>query len=473
MKDSKIVQLLNCFSNKQLKKFKDFVASPYFNKKEEVLLLYNTLYKFAPNFESAKMSKEQVYSAVDPNTPYNEKSLGYWMSDLVKLAEQFLAIEQLGEDSIQNSDYLLSVFNSWNLAKPFQRELRNANKQQGKNNYRDADYYYKEYLLRRHENAFFLKKTTHSHDDSLQAAIDNLDIYYMALKLKFSCEILNRQNVIKGEYFLKMVDSIVAFIEQDKEEVPPPVAIYHQIYKTLSNTEDEAHFHRLKELISEHIRFFPPSEARDIYRYATNYAIRKINRGLSKFNIEIFRLYQEIIDKELLLLEGQVSPWTYQNIVSIGLRVQEFNWTSEFIEEYREKITDDFKTVTYSYCKANLLFTTKKYEEAMVYLQAVDASDVYYSINYRVMLLQIYYELDEVDAFMSLVDSFKVYLRRNKLISAFHKEISLNFIKFASRLHKIIERDHKQLDKLKADIEAIKQTAAQQWLLSKIKEKKR
>ena len=50
-------------------------------------------------------------------------------------------------------------------------------------------------------------------------------------------------------------------------------------------------------------------------------------------------------------------------------------------------------------------------------LLKVEFNDVYYHLDSKSLLMKVYFELDEYDAFSSLVDAFKIYLRRNQTIS--------------------------------------------------------
>ena len=47
-----------------MKKFKDFVISPYYNKNKNVIRLYEVLNKHHPDFESRNFTDESIYTAV-------------------------------------------------------------------------------------------------------------------------------------------------------------------------------------------------------------------------------------------------------------------------------------------------------------------------------------------------------------------------------------------------------------------------
>ena len=71
MDNSKLINLLRTFSTKELREFKDFVSSPYFNKNQELLLFYNHLRKIAHKFPLKKVLRVGVYAAVLPRQLYD------------------------------------------------------------------------------------------------------------------------------------------------------------------------------------------------------------------------------------------------------------------------------------------------------------------------------------------------------------------------------------------------------------------
>ena len=62
MLKSSLLEILRTFSKQELIKFEDFVRSPYFNKKENVVKLFLEIKKYAPEFESENLDKEKVYN---------------------------------------------------------------------------------------------------------------------------------------------------------------------------------------------------------------------------------------------------------------------------------------------------------------------------------------------------------------------------------------------------------------------------
>ncbi|HFC00061.1 MAG TPA: hypothetical protein ENJ53_04570 [Phaeodactylibacter sp.] len=88
----------------------------------------------------------------------------------------------------------------------------------------------------------------------------------------------------------------------------------------------------------------------------------------------------------------------------------------------------------------------------------------------RLMLLKTYYELKEFDALESLLDSYRIYLIRNKLISKKVRQQLMNGIRFTRKLASLAPYDKAGLQKVKNQIDSCKALAAKKWLLEKVAE---
>ncbi|MBK6994886.1 MAG: hypothetical protein IPH31_08140 [Lewinellaceae bacterium] len=101
-------------------------------------------------------------------------------------------------------------------------------------------------------------------------------------------------------------------------------------------------------------------------------------------------------------------------------------------------------------------------------IRDVEYSDVVYTLSAKQLLVRTYFELGEILALDSLIDSFKIFLRRNKLISKSHKREYLNFLNFVKNLTILRAADNRKIAKLRARIETASSITPKKWLLEKI-----
>ena len=89
LKNTKLFQLISQFSEKEHKKLGQFIASPYFNSREEVQDLYRYLFKHR-NSKKLVLSKNHLHEQLFPKLIYKDERLRLLMSQLVQLIEQFI-----------------------------------------------------------------------------------------------------------------------------------------------------------------------------------------------------------------------------------------------------------------------------------------------------------------------------------------------------------------------------------------------
>jgi hypothetical protein len=217
---------------------------------------------------------------------------------------------------------------------------------------------------------------------------------------------------------------------------------------------------------------FPRNEAEFIYQAALNYCVKKLNKGSRQFLEEYFNVFNILLIKDLLLTEGELSPWHFRNIVTIALRLGKYDWTESFIKNYKKSLPHSMRENAVSFNLAMLYFYQKKHNQVKELLQTVEYEDISYNLNSKAMLLSSYYETDEIEPLYSLMDSFRTYLNRHKDFSAAKRIHYTNLIKFTKQLTKIIPGDKKAIEKLKKEVEEAepKGIASITWLKEKIAE---
>ena len=197
-----------------------------------------------------------------------------------------------------------------------------------------------------------------------------------------------------------------------------------------------------------------------------------MNKGDIEFTKEYLDIHEWGIREELILKNGILSPTSFRNYVIAGLRIGEMervekyiNNNLHFLEEYRRDNALNFNL-------ARLNWWKKDYEKVLEYLNKVNYDDIWYNINSKNYLLASFYEMDEIDALYSNIDSFVAFLRREKSLDATRKRRHINFTNFLKRL--INKSENKaQLSKLKEEVEAEKEIVNKSWLLEKIEEQLR
>lgn len=461
MYQSKLIELLRSFDITEFRRFNEFVGSPYFNKNQDLSRFVAYLESLAPDFSEEKLKKETVFQVLYPGEPVDPKRLAYLMNYLLKLAERFLAIQCYEDDGSLTDYHLLQEFIDRKLDKHYGYLLTKSRERLEAMNGRDGEHFYHHFLLSKAASDHFYQLKVRKFDPSLQEVSDKLDDFYFFHKLKYSCEMLNRQAIIQADYQLTFVDEVKSYLLR-QAKIDPLIEIYLRIYLSLAFPEEEAHFTDLLGLLERYAHTLDQKTRREVYLYAINYCAPKLRKGKDAFIPVMLDLYMRGIDNRSLFDEDYLSHWTYSNVVKLALRLERYSWIETFIRENVANLPPAVRTDAEHYNLAELYYHQKNYDEVLNHLNQLQFTDLHYHLGSRVMLLKTYYELDNEEPLLSLLAAFSVYLRRHKQISLPMKKTYLNFCQL---LHQLMRRNPKKWAALGAEIERTQPLAERAWLL--------
>ncbi len=472
MQNSKLYSILYNFDKYEQNRLKKFLSSPYFNRNEALVLLFDLLISHINEKSQTDLEKINLWNKIYLGESYDDVLFRKNCSDLLKLVEDFLAQQIFEENPIHQATYLIEAVAKKKLEKLYNSTMKTARRLTEQQLYRTATYYLSQYQVEK--NYFDLLGLEHNRTSKKneEAVLNNLDRFFIAEKLRFACSVLSQKILVSHEYTLLFMDEIAAQIERIGFEDVPPISVYYQIYLTYVEAENTAHYFKLMATLEKFGDLFPRNEAEFIYQAALNYCVKKLNQGSQQFLEEYFNVFVILLEKQLLLTDGELSPWHFRNIVVIALRLGKFQWTEEFINRYKAYLPESMRENAVSFNLAQLFFYQKKYDQVISTLQTIEYEDFTYNLNSKAFLLMTYYEMDEVEPLYSLMDSFRTYLNRHKDFSAAKRIHYTNLIKFTKHLTKIIPGDKIAIEKLKKEVlEAEpKGIASMNWLKEKIAE---
>ena len=461
MKNSKLTSLLTSFSEAEMDRFVKFAHADYHNSNKEILQLLLYLRKQYPDFEADQMEKEVLFNAVFPDVAYDKKQLSYQMNYLLNLAARFLSVEELDKKEDLRDCLVLSAYVKRNLDKHYNHQYKNLQKALNTESLEDSDAFYYRYLMRDIAVDHFGRREIRKYDENLQVAGNALDDFYFMHKLKYSCEMLNRQAILSDQYAIPFLEEVENYLSK-QENLEPLIGIYLQIYFSLLHPEEEQHFKYLKELIDEHSQSIKKEELRAIFLYTINICARKIRQGKSDYMNIALDLYEEGIKNKSLYDNNYLSHWTYNNVLKLALRLQRFEWFESFIYTYNKALKPEFQADALQYNLAEYYYQKKDLEQALIHLNKVNFKDINYLLGSRILLIKAFYESDAMDASLSALASFKIYLRRNKQIAGSIKKSCLNFCDLFYKITKIHQPNK---DELKQKIASTQPLTERAWLL--------
>ncbi len=452
-------------------RFRSFLQSPYFNLKEEMITFLNVaLENIGEGKEEIYIDNETFWKKIYPDKSYEDVKFRKLNSDFNHLVEKFLVLEEFNMDK-QNQTLLkiqsLSRRGGVKMNESLQRDVEFGRKIDPN---RNANYYLNMYNI---EKSIFRlisdeERKKDFKDINIDKISENLDIYFIAEKLKYYSDILSWNQIYNTSLNMRGIDIVIKLANNPLFRDVPVIAIFIKIIQIKTGKDQIENYYLLKELINQYLYLFPKNEAKEIMDQVLNFTISQVNKGNKAFEKESLDLYKKSLKEEIVFNDQVLDVSDYRNIAVMGLRVGDYKWVENFLEEYKNNIEEKMRLNAYFFSKARLETYRKNHSLVIEYLNKINYDDVWYNINGRSLLIAAYYELQEIDALESLLNSYKAFINREKLLQKSRKKIFLDFIKYTSKLMKLSKHDKEKLKKLKKDLIETPGVVNKPWLLEKI-----
>lgn len=452
-------------------RFRRFLESPYHNTNPQFVQLLDLIDESLRS--GIDLTKETVISAIWERDPPNDAQLRRFMSQFLKLGLEFISVDFQKSNAIEFQLALAKGVLEHSLKPVESTAIRSLEKALERSPDRSATWYFYKAeaskLMYRSEELEL--KRIERRTKSLEIINEltyNLDVSFVAEKLRFLAISLTWKKLLSQDVIFDFEEVILEAAQRSQYVGIPAIEIYYQIYLTETNDDDVKNYYRLKSLVNDHILEFPEHQRKEIIDASINYSLKRVNTGDTDFLDELFESYDNGLKFETLFSEGVMTPWTYKNIISVGLRLKKFKWIENFIEDYSQRLPEEFQDSSEVLAIAQLAFYRKRFSEVLPLLQQVEFKEFSYNTAVKSLLLASYYELDEHDLLHNHAESFKKYLRRHKQLSSARKSHFNNLIRFTLDL--VRPHSKEKLNEIKSKIEETKGLASKSWLLEKVDE---
>ncbi len=487
MESSLLFKILKTFSKSQLNSLLKFVQSPFFNEKEEIILLITHLKKVYPFKKLKLIAKEHVYSKIFPNTSYNDGKMRQLMSNTKKLVEEFIAIEQLKQDEFTQNSYCIKYHRLNNIDQALAVKVKALNVQLNKPKYIYESYHYHNFQKAIIEAGIlstqnFHNRNKHFNKDyslALDNIILNLNKFYFLELLRYTSLKYMHSRLFTSSPETLLANTVLDYtLDNEQYAQTIPINLYAHGLKLLmeqdeKNSNVDVHFDQLKHLLDLHAPKLEKHVAANLYRTACSYSIRCFQKGDSSHTQTLFDLYLKMLEYDLIMLEANFPVGTFLNIVKLALLLDKIDWAENFIHQYKKYLAGEFPEDIANLNLAMVEFKRANYDAVLDILNKVELSnDLYYGIQIKRLYIMVFYALDNIDLLDSQLNSFKVYIHRNKLISNIHKEMNKNFVNVLTRIVDLGPGQEKKYQKILKYIDETIELHEKVWLKEKLEEKR-
>ncbi|MBC7777003.1 MAG: hypothetical protein H7246_16345 [Phycisphaerae bacterium] len=444
----------------EAREFGKFVRSPFFNARQQPVVLFDYLDACR---RAGRLPREAEAAAVLNKTEGGVKARQA-NSALLGLLEKYLTYNEKFQDEGQAKISLAAAYRKRNLGKHFNITLREARQSREQLPWRHADYF-QDLNLVEWERYQFDTGTLRTEVLNLQATSDLMDTAFVVRKLYIACLAASHQTVFKAEYRIGLLDAVLSYVESENMLDTPAVGLYYFCYKFQTDLPGaERYFERFRTMLATHAEAFPPDELRTLYLLAINFGIKKINQSAEGWLRATLDLYQGALARKLLLENGQISRFAFNNIIAIALRVGELDWVERFILEHKNLLERQWREATASLGLARVAYARRDYKTALLNLQRSDYKDLINNLTAKTLQLKIFYETEEFDLLANHLKGMKNYIRRHTSIG-YHRTNYGLIVAYTQQLMALDFKKKEAVEALRAAIVGEEILTEKEWFL--------
>ncbi|MCO6488364.1 MAG: hypothetical protein J5I98_08105 [Phaeodactylibacter sp.] len=466
MHGNKLVQALATMDKKEVRAFSKYIHALH-GKHEAAMALFSYLKTAHPELDGPKLEKSYVMRNVLPQSAKNpEKRILNESSRLYKWLEEFLLREKLREkDNPAREKLLAEIFRERKLSHLFYLKaegfLSKYDPKAPPSHWAVLDALYMQHLL-----YYYSDPNQSLHDkgaQDLQGLMEKSDVFFLASKLQYGCEMANRQNVLRETYSFDFRE----LVKNGEEQNMTAASLLHQAFflaarlLTDKRTED---YHALKVFFTAHYDTFCPEAQQILQGYLVNFAAAQIRQKKYDFIEEVFSLYDFEMTNQIFFEQGLISSLRFINIVSVACALRKPAQAAAFVEKWRPYLRADVREETLAVARAMICFENKQFSQARGLLVSLKHQDPQLEIRIRsYLLLSMVEQHEEANFILSQCRNFEDYLRRNKVLG---DKTSLAVLNFLQCLKKYITNSAGP-QTLEEEVNACSEIFFRNWLLRK------
>ncbi len=475
---SSLLEILRTFSLKEYREFGDYINSPFFNKNEAVIKLYEYIKLNFSETESEKFEKEKVFSEIFQNVEYNDGFMRTIMFNLTQLAEDFLAYNNYKSKGIQEDLHLIRELNSRNLDKHVLKNLNSVSEKVNNYDHEDESYFLDMFLVEKEKNVLYdrtkklLNKKDISEHDHLSES-ENLIRFFFIHILKRYRYLLNRQNVMNMNFEFEFLSEILKYLVDNMDKysgLPSLKGLVSQVM--LLKTENDDHFYECKKIYMDLDNSIGRGERHNGLVLISGYCITQHYKGRTEMMKEFFEI-QKFREKHGIIKMNKndfVTTVYYRSIVTAAVLVNDIEWGEMFINKYKSELQPEGRESAYNFSMARIREKQKRYEESMNYLKNVKLEDVYYKVNVKSLMTKLYFDMGLMNELADQLDTFRKFLKNDQLINSDFRRVNNNYVKLLTDLVKLKENSGRvKAPEFRKKLEET-DTISKDWLMEKLDE---
>ena len=444
------VQNLKTLSLTELKRFGDFVKSPYFNTSSAIEKIYEAVLKAHPDFNSETLNYENMAKILFGSSDHTEKRIKNLYSEYGNLLKKFIGYEAIAADGQELDVYIAKGLTLRGLYDISNKLIVKSMKEydiEGNLLFEDR-FRYLFWLDCNYSDNLGINRGQ-GDKEYIQCGIgisEKLIIFFYSMLFKLSLDDIINSKIFKYEEneFLTLIHNatdfklILAFLESKEHDYFSFLKIRYLFYYYSFNEISELQYTDLKsEFLKGVSRFNKGDKVHFIYQFFQMIHLKMVPINSKYLNdvlelIDLLRKFRIYPDDLFEVFSDQM----FRDVFVTAIMLEKFEWAKSFSEEFINYLNKDVRENLSYYCAGHLSFFAGRYEESLEHFGKTKMIGINEKLEARFFSLMNYIELNALESALSSITSLRQFCIDSSEIPERYRpliEISLKYFNYIIR----------------------------------------
>lgn len=473
LQKSRVITFVTRMEKSEFYDFGKYIRCHYNNQRQQVVLFFDYLKKYYPDFEHPKFSKEMAFKKLYPKQKFNAKKVNNVMYSFGELIDEYLILQELKRSKRVRNILYLEALQRKTLSHYFYKHIENWKNELLALPLKTPEVYFDLQHISKQQFFYINTDKRNLAETSFEEMLKYSDEYFAIEKLRNALYTNIRNKSLNKNISIKMLDIATDYLH--KHPLDNPVV---QVYKkmiSLNVVPDFKTFLETKTLIFEHIDDLPTmNEKLDWAAFLVNYIVFQKSKGKIEYNSVYFEVLNWGIEKGYFHEKGILNASVYANVVIYASSAKKVDWLESFITQRFAELSKEDQENFKALSQALLEYAKENLEGVILLFNDLEIPDFAINLLVRSLKIRCYFELEMAkgnyyEALIYSLDAHEKYIRRHNEIPERRRNSNINFVKLAKEVIKYKEKLLLNGEKTEL-IDSIQntQTVMKDWLLKMV-----
>ncbi len=490
MQKSALMEIVNSFTALESERFSEFLSSPYFNKNNIVIRLFDIIKKNLPVTEEDLLNKETVWKALYHGKPYNYGTMKNLIHELTQLSVNFIYLEELENTKQVRNVLTVSALSYRNADKALNSKLKQIEKTFTGKSFRDLEYVLSDYYMEM--SKIFWTKWMYQKSHQLKRASEKdflagsaTTVYSFLLYLfKMTNNItvqssdhnyeLDKNLVINllREFGTEKIERILSSVKEYSARDYKVLSVFWDMCRSQLFDPGPEQYYKFKSSLTANAKIFSLQDLEDLLTclVTTLFGLKESEINKYRERIDIFDI---MIANKIFIQRNRILPVHLFILYAWNLfNLSDFEGIEKFTKKYGKYLTEDKRENALRFSEICLKIGEQNFAEALETLLKIGYDYSAMKIYVKHIKAICYYELNDSASFMYENDSLRNFLKSNMKVNESVKESLKHHYRMISRMFQLRSKfDIAEFKMLRKEV--TESTAnIDSWLLKKVNELK-